>query len=156
MWLDELKRIKEESGKTTEEIAAVSGVPTPTLNKIFAGQTKKPQLETIKAVVYSLGHSLDDLFGGIERKTPSGEAAEIAAAYDRADDKSRKMARLALEDFIERIMPSKAGSPPESKNVHDWTREEMHAEVDRQYDAEEKGTGETSTGSPDVSGADCA
>ena len=151
MWLDELKRIKEESGKTTEEIAAVSGVPTPTLNKIFAGQTKKPQLETIKAVVYSLGHSLDDLFGGIERKALSGEAAAIAAAYDRADDKSRKMARVALEDFMQ---------PSASRNVHEWTKEELLAEAQRQVEAEaadrEKGTGELSTGSRNVSGADCA
>lgn len=112
MWLDELKRIKEESGKTTDEIAEMSGVPKGTLNKIFAGQTKAPQLETVKAVVYCLGHSLDDLFVGIARKSPSGEAAAIAAAYDRADEKNRSIVRLALADFL----PSpKAEAPPKTR-----------------------------------------
>lgn len=38
----------------------------------------------------------------------SRESLEIAAAYDRADEKSRKMARLALEDFMETPVPAMA------------------------------------------------
>ena len=62
MWTDILMRMKKSSGKTTEIIAAESGVPLGTLNKIFAGQTKDPKIETIKAVVYCLGYKLDDLY----------------------------------------------------------------------------------------------
>lgn len=31
------------------------------MNKIFAGQTKDPQLSTIKSIVHSMGYTLDDL-----------------------------------------------------------------------------------------------
>ena len=45
----------------------------------------------------------------------------------------------------------------QAKNVHEWTKEELLAEAQRQIEAEaadrEKGTGELSTGSPNVSGA---
>ena len=48
----------------------------------------------------------------------------------------------------------------EPRNVHDWTPDEMRAELDRQLADEEadreKGTSEPSTGSPKESGADCA
>ena len=46
---------------TLKQISDKSGVPVGTLNKLFAGQTKDPKLETIRAVVYSLGYTLDDL-----------------------------------------------------------------------------------------------
>jgi predicted transcriptional regulator len=61
MWLDRLKEMKRESGLTTKEIAIRSGVPEPTLVKIFAGVTKEPKLTTIQQVVHFLGHTLDDL-----------------------------------------------------------------------------------------------
>ena len=61
MWLDNLTRFKKASGLTLDQIAEVSGVPLGTLNKLFSGQTKNPQLSTISAVVHSMGYSLDDL-----------------------------------------------------------------------------------------------
>lgn len=61
MWHDKLLELKKASGKTTEEIASISGIPRGTLNKIFAGVTKDPQLETIKTLLYSVGYSLNDL-----------------------------------------------------------------------------------------------
>lgn len=60
-WLSKLNQMKKESGKTTEEISVISGIPKGTLNKLFAGQTKDPQLGTVRAVVHCLGHTLDDL-----------------------------------------------------------------------------------------------
>lgn len=61
MWLDNLNRMKKISNKTLEEISTESGIPKGTLNKLFSGQTKDPQLSTIKSVVHSLGYTLDDL-----------------------------------------------------------------------------------------------
>lgn len=60
-WLDNLKKMKKQSGLTTKEIAIGSKIPEPTLEKIFAGKTKDPKLETIKQLVYFLGYTLDDL-----------------------------------------------------------------------------------------------
>ena len=53
-WLDKLNQMKKKSGMTTDEISEKSKVPKGTLNKIFAGQTKDPQLGTIKAVVHCM------------------------------------------------------------------------------------------------------
>lgn len=71
-WLSKLNQMKKESGKTTEEISVISGIPKGTLNKLFAGQTKDPQLGTVRAVVHCLGHTLDDLDDScsVEIKSP--------------------------------------------------------------------------------------
>lgn len=53
--------MKKQNSRTLDEIAGLSGVPKGTINKIFAGQTKDPQLSSIKAIVNSLGYTLDDL-----------------------------------------------------------------------------------------------
>lgn len=79
MWLDRLTAIKKASGKTLKQISFDSGVPIGTLNKLFAGQTKDPKLETVRSVVHALGHTLDDLTdesSEITKKSPS--AAEAA------------------------------------------------------------------------------
>lgn len=60
-WLERLNQMKKYKGMTTEEISELSGIPRGTLNKLFAGQTKDPQLNTMRAVVHSLGYTLDDL-----------------------------------------------------------------------------------------------
>lgn len=67
-------------------------------------------------------------------------------------------------DFAAEVAPKPDAvpkpAPVEPRNVHDWTPDEIRAEVDRQLDAEqrdrEKGISEPSTGSPNVSGEGCA
>ena len=61
MWLDKLKEMKEAADLTTHEIAYLSKIPEPTLEKIFAGTTKDPKLETMRQLVHFLGYTLDDL-----------------------------------------------------------------------------------------------
>lgn len=60
-WLDKINQMKKEKGMTTDDISNLSGIAKGTLNKLFAGQTKDPQLSTIKAVVHCMGYTLDDL-----------------------------------------------------------------------------------------------
>lgn len=61
LWLEKLREMKATSGKTTQEISAQTGVPEATLEKLFAGVTKDPRLNTIAQVVHYLGYTLDDL-----------------------------------------------------------------------------------------------
>lgn len=61
MLLEKLTLMKKRSGKTTKEIAELSGVPIGTLNKLFSGETKDPKFKTLRALVISLGYTLDDL-----------------------------------------------------------------------------------------------
>jgi len=65
MWFDNLKAMKAMSKMTTKEISAKSGIPEPTLEKLFAGVTKDPKLDTMRSVVQVLGYTLDELIGGI-------------------------------------------------------------------------------------------
>lgn len=61
MWLDALREMKLQSGLTTREISTGSGIPEPTLEKIFSGATKEPKLPTMIQLVHFLGYTLDDL-----------------------------------------------------------------------------------------------
>lgn len=60
-WVEKLRKMKKSSGQTTKQIAEGSGLPEPTLEKIFAGKTDNPRLSTIHQLVHYLGHTLDDL-----------------------------------------------------------------------------------------------
>lgn len=87
-WLDKLNQMKKKSGMTTDEISEKSKVPKGTLNKIFAGQTKDPQLGTIKAVVHCMGYTLDDLDDGgekIEKAPTDTDVSEEAILKDAAE-----------------------------------------------------------------------
>lgn len=76
MWLDKLNAFKKQSGKTSEQISIESGVPKGTVNKIFAGQTKDPQYNTLRAIIHTLGHTIDDLDENNEKTAPASEDAE--------------------------------------------------------------------------------
>lgn len=71
MWLDSLITLKKTSKKTLKQISDESGVPIGTLNKLFAGQTKDPKLDTIRSVVHALGYTLDDLEDRPKKNSPS-------------------------------------------------------------------------------------
>ena len=105
IWLDRLIYLKKSTGKTTDEIAQISGVPKGTLNKLFAGQTKDPQLSTITAVVHSLGYTLDDLD---EPKQPDSawspsEEAHIKK-YRVLDAHGKDMVDTVLKKEYDRVM----------------------------------------------------
>lgn len=108
MWIDKLAELKKHSGKTTKQISEESGVPIGTLNKLFAGQTQDPKLETIRSVVHALGYTLDDIL--VESKTPAppvGEAgvltaqelSRISAAMAQMNEEGRERAVELVEDL---------------------------------------------------------
>lgn len=102
MWLENLNRLKKNSGMTIEQIAAASGVPKGTLNKLFAGQTKDPQLSTVSAVVHCMGHTLDDLsddtVSGKTALTPSQTA--LLDAFDQLNDEGQEKVVAYAEDLV--------------------------------------------------------
>lgn len=61
MWLDKIREMKANTNLTTKEISHLSQIPEPTLEKLFAGATKDPKLETMRQLVHALGYTLDDL-----------------------------------------------------------------------------------------------
>ena len=101
-WLENLSRLKKNSGMTIEQIALASGVPKGTLNKLFAGQTKDPQLSTVSAVVHCMGYTLDDLsddtVSGKSHLTPQQSA--LLASFDQLNEEGQQKAVDYVEDLV--------------------------------------------------------
>lgn len=101
MWLDALNGMKKESGLTLRQVSDKSGVPIGTVNKLFAGQTLDPKLETVRAIVHCFGHTLDDLLDDTpaqQKSAPSlsDEARDILSKYEAASDDIRAAVRAVL------------------------------------------------------------
>ena len=58
---------KKKNHLTNEDIANMSGVPKPTIDKITSGATKKPSLETIRSIAKALDLTLDDFSEDAEK-----------------------------------------------------------------------------------------
>lgn len=75
-----VSRYRKDAGMTIDELSAASGVPKGTLNKIIAGTTKSPTLDTVRALADALGKKLEDFDDGLQKKQPAptneGELAE--------------------------------------------------------------------------------
>lgn len=101
MWQDKLRRMKSDAGMTTRQIAEETGIPEPTLEKIFSGATKGPRLDTVARVVRALGGTLDELDDAPITKNaprPDGQdarMAEIARIYESLNEEGR--AQLYLQ-----------------------------------------------------------
>ena len=108
MWLDRLTMLKKSSGMTSEEISSASGVPFNTVTKIFAGQTADPRLSTIRAIIHSMGYTLDDLDDAHPHTVPqfSDAALRIAHRYDRLDDWGKDLILDLLNRLEIRPMPA--------------------------------------------------
>lgn len=106
MWLDKIKEMKKESDLTTAEIAYLSKIPEPTLEKLFAGKTKDPKLETMRQLVHFFGYSLDDLEDGplVKKRSPfpvmenglSQEQLELIRLFGNASPELRAAALAVL------------------------------------------------------------
>ena len=109
-WLDKLNQMKKKSGMTTDEISEKSKVPKGTLNKIYAGQTKDPQLGTIKAVVHCMGYTLDDLDDGSEKieKAPTDTDVSEEAILNDATEIYETVNKFAVEHNIDQKRIEKA------------------------------------------------
>lgn len=115
-WFDNLKKIKLESGMSTHEIAKKSGLPEPTLEKIFSGSTKSPGINTVQTIVHALGYTLNDIdptpkkvtplfSGGKEEHTISEEEYRIVAAYRVASEADRGI----IDNIVDRYSPAQSG-----------------------------------------------
>ena len=106
-WIDKLRELKAQSSLSTREIAKLSGIPEPTLEKLFAGQTKNPGINTVQQLVHSLGHTLDDLVDSpipIKKASSiSDEAMNIAKRYQNLDIYGKSLIRSVMVEEENRI-----------------------------------------------------
>lgn len=106
----------------------------PTQDRLIAEMAEKYHLDALDIAIVRLYLRLD----ADGRAKLRQAAVEVSKAADSAG---------LLQLFQDKAEP---------RNVHDWTRDEILAEVRYQLDEEEKGTEEPPTGSPPESVSDCA
>jgi transcriptional regulator with XRE-family HTH domain len=73
-----------------DQLVEKSGVPKGTLTKVLTGISPNPALETVKAIAYALGMTLNDLS---EEQDPviSKGAARLAMIYDSLTDAGKEL-----------------------------------------------------------------
>lgn len=57
--MEELRRLKQDSGMTNRQIASSSGVPLGTVNRVLAGHAKNPGYETVSAMRDAMSADVD-------------------------------------------------------------------------------------------------
>lgn len=80
MTIEDMKEKKRELGYTNEQLAAASGVPIGTVQKIFSGETKSPRYETIRKLEAALNKVVSREYKYIPEN--STRVAETQAFYD--------------------------------------------------------------------------
>lgn len=77
MWLDNLRELKNKSGKTLEQLADETKIPESTVKRIFAGKTDDPYVSTIHRLVIALDGSLDTVLSDTNAVLVPQKIAEI-------------------------------------------------------------------------------
>lgn len=77
MWLEKLRELKKESGKSTKQIAEERKLSHKTIERIFSGETDRPYMDTLYEIVTALGGSLDDLFAEGKARLASDELIAV-------------------------------------------------------------------------------
>ena len=86
MNIEQMKQIKNELGLTNEDVAAQSGVPLGTVQKIFAGITKIPRRETLSALQRFFSQELEgSLSVSVSDTQPPEILREAQTAYAKKD-----------------------------------------------------------------------
>lgn len=128
MWLDNLKKMKKISGKTSQQISAETNIPKSTIDKLFSGQTKEPYLNSTKSIVHCLGYTLDDLVeakdNGLIQLTD--EEQQIILAYRANPDMQKAIKKLLDINVVEKTIPALVVA--RSSDYHGMYTEEITAE----------------------------
>lgn len=100
---DNIRRLRESHGMTQADIAKIAGVTDKAVSTWENG-LKIPRMGALEKIAAYFGVTksalVDDADITKRDKPLSAEAMKIAAAYDRADDKSRDMVLLALKEYL--------------------------------------------------------
>lgn len=132
-WFENLKRLKIEAGMTTREISEKSGLPEPTLEKIFSGTTKTPGINTVQAIVHSLGYTLNDIDPCEKKEAPlySSEAEALARDYDGLDTHGKKAVRAVADVEKARCVETAQSAPAREADtvyyITSWFAQPMSA-----------------------------
>ncbi len=113
-WFENLRALKSESTMSMREISTKSGIPEPTLEKIFSGATKNPGVNTIQSLVHALGYTLNDIdpdakIGSKDGLTP--DEKNHIKKYRSLDDYGKEAVAGLLDVEYRRCQEEKSHTP---------------------------------------------
>ena len=93
---------RKQAGLTIDELAAKSGVPKGTLNKIINGYTRDPQIETVKSIARALNCTLEDFDDSPRVRTLSQEEYLLIQQYRLLDSLRQEIVQFIIKKELER------------------------------------------------------
>jgi transcriptional regulator with XRE-family HTH domain len=114
-----LNLLKTSRNLSWQEIADLSGVPATSVRNIFSGDTQTPGFQSVCAIVYALGGSIDEMTGHAPKAEPADD--RLSAAYEeriacikaehaehvkRINDLHEAQDKRAVEGFERRLQES--------------------------------------------------
>ena len=104
---DYLNTLKSKGNFTYSDISRLSGIPEPTVRKIFSGETADPRFETLLKLVTSMGGSMDDIGGAKkESEIENNAVLVLKEAYEARIEALRE--RLAdTKEYAESLRQDK-------------------------------------------------
>ena len=93
---------RKQAGLTIDELAAKSGVPKGTLNKIINGYTRDPQIETVKSNARALNCTLEDFDDSPRVRTLSQEEYLLIQQYRLLDSIGQEIVQFIIKKELER------------------------------------------------------
>lgn len=105
MWLDNLKELKEKTGKSAKQIAEETKLPERTVIRIFSGDTDHPYVDTLHRIVTVLGGSLDSIFADTKVVVGDSDLVTMQTEVDRLSGELTLMAaeNARLSDEVVRL-----------------------------------------------------
>lgn len=80
-YLEKLKELKESSGLRGSQIAQIANISETTLSRLFSGETKLQQFDTIVRAVIAMGGSLDEMVGIKAKGEPTPIVEQAMSNY---------------------------------------------------------------------------
>lgn len=114
---DRISKYRKQKGMTIDDLAEKSGVPKGTLNKIIAGTTKAPTLETIRSIAYALDLTLNDF------DDASSASIHMSSRDQEHIKKYQSLNETGKDDvdkYTDYVMsnPANLATAPQTKVVH--------------------------------------
>lgn len=119
---------RKQAGLTIDELAAKSGVPKGTLNKIINGYTRDPQIETVKSIARALDCTLEDFDDAPRVRTLSQDEYRLIQQYRLLDSIGQEIVQFIIEKELDRLkkLDVVSDDKPDSSNAPTITFTELY------------------------------
>lgn len=99
---DYLMALKNKGNFKFAELSNLSGIPEPTIRKIFSGETPDPRFETVAKLVAAMGGTLDDAVSSKKEKEIADNVVTTLKTESemRIDELKERLASLEKDKRI--------------------------------------------------------